>query len=280
MLTRIETLFDELSRSEQKVAQWVISNPNAAVHLSIAALAEASSVSEPTVIRFCRAVGCEGYQDFKLSLAGHMASGVGYVHRDVSPKDSAADLSSKVFDRSIATLIRARNNLNPTALSEAMDRLANAGRIEIYGLGASGLVAADAQHKLFRLGIPVISYSDPHVQCMSAAMLKQGDVLIVISHTGRSKDLIDSANLARESGAAVIGITVSGSPLSKSCDLNLYADVSEDTETFTPMTSRLVHLTIIDTLEVGVALRLGNTYQSKLKRAKESLHDKRLMVES
>ncbi|MGD8430934.1 MAG: SIS domain-containing protein, partial [Ectothiorhodospiraceae bacterium] len=151
-----------------------------------------------------------------------------------------------------------------------------ASRIEFYGHGASGVVAMDAQHKFFRLGVPTVAYSDPHVHSMSASILPADAAVVAISHTGRSLDLLDSVELAREAGARVVGITAAGSPLAERCDVALFADVHEDTDIYTPMTSRIAHLAILDVLSVGVALRKGPELLELLERTKNKLRDKRM----
>ncbi|MEX0729349.1 MAG: transcriptional regulator HexR [Aquisalimonadaceae bacterium] len=276
MLARIRSLRSELRRSEQKVADLILSRPNAIINAPISSIAQEADVSEPTVIRFCRAVGCTGFQDFKLRLAGSLASGVPYIYSGVSLDDRTEDLAGKVFDRAIATLIQVRNHLDSGALERAITILANASRIEFYGHGASGIVAMDAQHKFFRLGIPTVAYSDPHTHSMSAAILPKGSAVVAISHTGRSLDLVRSAELAMESGADVVSITAFGSPLAEKSTVALYADVAEDTDTFTPMTSRIAHLTINDILAVGVALRKGPELVHQLEKTKRNLAEKRL----
>lgn len=276
MLNRIQANKAGLRRSERKVAELVLAQPQAAINSSIGELARRACVSEPTVIRFCRALGCAGFQDFKLKLAQSLASGVPYVHTDVQPNDSPAELADKVFDRSIATLLQVRNRLDQEALRRAIDILAAATKIEFYGHGASGIVAMDAQHKFFRLGVPVVAYSDPHTHSMSAAIMQPGNVVVAISHTGRSMDLLVSVRLALEAGAQVIAVTAAGSPLAGLATVALCSDTSENTDTYIPMTSRIVDLVIMDILAVGVALRRGPELVQQLQKTKRILTEKHL----
>ena len=276
MLSRIETIRPQLRRSERHVADLVIARPNAAMSLSIASMAEQAGVSQPTVIRFCRAVGCNGYKDFKLRLAQSLASGVPYVHADVRLDDPTSELVAKIFNRTIATLMRVRTQIDAHALQRAIEVLASATKIEFYGLGNSGIVAEDAQHKFFRLGVHTVAYADPHVHGMAATMLGSGDVVVAISNTGRTIDLLRSVELAKDAGADVVGVTHSASPLAKLCTVALYVDVAEDPDVYSPMTSRIAHLAIIDTLAVGVALKRGPALAAQLERAKRSLRDKRV----
>ena len=276
LLDRIQAGLDRLRPSEQRVARYVLRHPNLVINLSFPDIAAQAGVSQPTVARFCTAAGFNGYRDFKLRLAQSLANGVPFVHHDVGPKDSMAEVGSKVFDRAIAALMTVRNHLDPAALERATRLLANAKRIEFYGAGNSGIVAMDAQHKFFRLGAPAIAYSDPHVHAMSASLLNAGDVVVAISGSGGTIDLLRSVEIARSAGAAVVAITASDSPLSQAATVTLLADVPEDLDVYAPMTSRLVHLAIIDVLSVGVAVMRGPGLAARLKRAKAVLTERRV----
>ena len=276
LLDRIEALLDAMRPSEQAVGKFVLRHPNLVISLSFPEIAGRAGVSQPTVARFCVAAGFSGYRDFKLRLAQSLANGVPFVHQDVGMQDSMADVAAKVFDRGIAALVTVRNHLDPEALERATKILATAKRIEFYGLGNSGIVAMDAQHKFFRLGVPAVAYSDPHVHAMSASLLGKGDVVVAISGTGRTRELIQSVEIARDAGATVIAITASGSPLARLAHVTLYADVPEDLDVYAPMTSRMVHLVMIDALSVGVAVARGPELAKRLKRAKEVIADRRM----
>lgn len=276
LLVRIAALRESLSPAETRVADVVLGAPAWVLQSALSALASRASVSDPTVIRFCRSLGLDGYQSFKLRLAHSLASGASFLHRDIAASDSPADLSVKVFERAARTLLDVAGQIVPARLDEAIELLAGARRIEFYGLGSSGIVAADARHKFFRLGLNAVSYSDPHVHGMAATMLSAGDVVVAISSTGRTIDLISSIEIARETGAAVIAIAPPGSPLSLQCNVPLGISVDEDTDVYTPMTTRLAQLTLIDVLSIGVALRLGPGLTSRLERARDSLRGKRL----
>ncbi len=276
LLDRIESLADGLRPSEQAVARFVLRHPNLVISLSFPEIAARAGVSQPTVARFCVAAGFSGYRDFKLRLAQSLAKGIPFVHRDVAPQDSMAEVGAKVFDRGIAALVTVRNHLDPAAMERATQMLAHARRIEFYGLGNSGIVAMDAQHKFFRLGVPTVAYSDPHVHSMAASLLAKGDVVVAISGSGQTRELIRSVEIARDASAEIIAITASGSALAKLADVAIYADVPEDLDVYAPMTSRLVHLAMIDALSVGVALARGPELGARLKRAKQVISERRV----
>ena len=280
MLDRVRAALTALPPAEQRVAALLLEDPRAFTSMPVAEIARRSGVSKPTVVRFCRSVGYDGLADFKLKLAGSVGEGVPYVHRAVSADDRPAELSVKVIDNAVSALLKYRNAAAGHAIARAIDALARActsgRRIEFHGVGNSGIVAQDAQHKFFRLGVHAQAVSDGHVQVMSATMLGEGDCAVVISNSGRSRDLVDVAGIAQRRGATVIAITASRSPLAR-CVLAggqvlLAADHPEDWERYSPMVSRLLHLVIIDILTTGVALRLdGERLQPMLQDIKRNL---------
>ena len=151
MTQRISDAILTMRKSERKVAEFVLTNPADIIHMRIVDLAKKADVSEPTVVRFCRAIGCEGFQDFKLNLAQQLASSPSFGQIAVTDEDSVADYSLKVFDSTVDTLLKVRDSLNPEVLDKAVSALCKANRVEFFAFGASGAVAADAQHKFFRL---------------------------------------------------------------------------------------------------------------------------------
>ncbi len=289
MLERIRACMPALPPAEQRVARLLLADPRAFASMPVVELAELSRVSKPTVVRFCRSVGYDGLADFRLKLAGNVNEGVPYVHRAVDDDDKTGDLIIKVIDNAVAALLRYRNAAAEQSVERAIQCLAEAcrtgHRIDFYGVGNSGMVALDARHKFFRLGVHASAVSDGHLQVMSATMLKPGDCAVVISNSGRSRDLLDVVDIARRKGAALIVITASGSPLAMllkpggdhaTPQILLAADHPEDYERYSPMVSRLLHLMIIDILTTGVALRLGPaTLRPMLQEIKRNLRLRR-----
>jgi len=271
LLEQIKRAEDRLRRSERKVADFILSDPQAALSLGISALAAASAVSDPTVLRFCRALGFDGFQSFKLALARALALGAPFIREGVGPDDDTATLGAKICSQTAAAIYGLPAKLDWTVVERAMEALAAAPRIECYGVGASGAVAIDAQNKLFRLNVPVTAYVDPHMQVMSASSLKRGDVVIAFSYTGRAREVIEAAQVARKQGATVIAVTTPGTPLAGAASVPILLPAIEDTEQFTPMISRLLQLVVVDILEIGVALRRGPSLFPHLRRMKESL---------
>jgi RpiR family transcriptional regulator, carbohydrate utilization regulator len=275
ILEKITNEIDTFSKSERKVAEVIMASPNTVIHASIAALAKQANISEPTVNRFCRRLDTKGYPDFKLHLAQSLANGTPYVNRHVDENDSADEYTSKIFESTMANLDLARKSLSGSIINRAVDVLTQANKISFFGLGASAVVAHDAQNKFFRFNVPVVYFDDILMQRMSAINSSQGDVVIVISHTGRTKSLVEVAHLAKENDATVIGITSNGTPLSKECHIVLSIDVAEDTDLYMPMSSRIAQLMLIDILATGFTLRRGTKFRDNLKKVKDSLRSSR-----
>lgn len=279
LLDSIRTQYDSLSRSEKKVALAVLEQPELAIGANISTLAQKAGVSEPTVVRFCRAVGFDGWHAFKLKLAQGLALSPG---ADESPalEDLATDLVSKICGRSINTLLDLRNSLDANAIEQTLQILSRAGRIEFYGQGTSGIIAADAQHKFFRSGIPTVAYADPHIHSISASLLKKGDAVVAISQRGTSSELLRSVQLARASGADVVALAPSGTPLAELATILIPIDLHFHTDPYTPISARLAYLVVIDILAVGLALRLPPDRRRKMNNAQKALQKIEMQFDS
>jgi RpiR family carbohydrate utilization transcriptional regulator len=280
MLDRIKACLPSLAPAEQRVGKLCLADPRAFAKLPVSELAVRSHVSKPTVVRFCRSVGYDGLSDFKLKLAGTVNEGVPFIHRSVDADDKIGDVMVKVIDNTVAAFLKYRNDASTMAIEKAVVALVQAyqaGRqIQFFGVGNSGIVAQDAQHKFFRLGVNTTAYSDGHMQVMSASVLKAGDCVVVVSNSGRTRDLMDACEIARKNGATTIVITASGSPLASAGHIHLSADHPEGYDKYSPMVSRLLHLMIIDILATAVALRIGSaTLQPMLSEMRQNLRSKR-----
>ena len=274
-----QTISDSLGamrKSERKVAEFILGNPSEVINMRIVDLARQAEVSEPTVVRFCRAVGCKGFQEFKLALAQQLASSPSFGQIAVTEADSVRQYTHKVFDSTVDTLLQIRDSIDTEQLDRAIQALSAAKRVEFYGFGASASVASDAQHRFFRLQIPSAAYSDPHLQNMSATSLEADSVVVAISQSGRTRALLDSMNLLRNRGITVIGLAPTGTPVLEAASIALPIDVVEDIQLYTPLSSRIAHLVVIDVLAIGVARQKGEQLQTHLQELQEGLKVLRL----
>ncbi len=274
LLSQVEAMREQLRPSERKLADYVLEAPREVLDLSMTDFAARAGVNQPTIARSCQPLGFSGFREFKIRLAQSIAADVPTVYRDVRSDKPAAGVAAKVLDRTIGALIAVRNSLSSDSVAAAIDMLSSAKRIEFYGAGGSGIAALDMQHKFFRLGVPSVAYSDPHTYTTSAALLGEGDVVVAISNTGRTKDILDACRSALNGSAKVIAITHGNSPLARMASVGLFANVDEDTDIFLPMTSCVSHLAIGDIL--ALALARGPSLAEKLAEAKDVLESRRV----
>lgn len=261
----------DLRKSDRRVAEVVLASPDDVVSMTLAQLSKAAEVSEPTVIRFCTAIGCEGFRDLRVKLARSMAFARSTSHTAITAEDDLGAVMTKIFDYNLSNLNWAQSKLDKEAVRAAVDVLAGAARIEFFGFGASGIVARDAQQKFPLFGTPCGAPADAHQMYMTAEMLSEGDVAVGVSNTGHTWEIVTSLQVARDNGATTIGITGQQSPMLEHCDVGLVVETLENTDLFTPTVSRLSHLVVIDILSTAVSLRRDETQHQRINRMKARL---------
>jgi DNA-binding MurR/RpiR family transcriptional regulator len=262
VLIRVRGALPNLRPAEQRVAEAVLADPAGVSESSITAVARQCQTSETTVLRFCRAIGLAGYPELRIALAraaqweetdqSHGAPTTGQI----SATDSLRDVVDKITHADARAIEDTAAALNLTVLEAAVDAMVKAGRVDIYGAGASALVGHDLHQKLHRIGMVSFAWADPHLSLTSAAVLSAGDVAVAISHTGTTIDTIDALATARNRGATTIAITnFNGSPISAEADHLLLTAARETTFRSGAMSSRIAQLALVDCLFAGVAQR-------------------------
>ncbi len=275
-LIKLRTLYNSLRVSEQKVADYIEIHPGEVIYLSISALADKCGVSEASVIRLCKILGYDGYQALKISMARSLVDPVKYIHEEIEENDDTYKIIQKVMVADMKAIEDTLKILDKAEVERAIDVISNAGTIQFYGLGGSAPVAFDAQHKFLRHGIPCIAYNDSHMQIMSASMLGKGDVVVGISHSGSTKDIVDSLKIASEAGAATICITSSeNSPVTKAASIKLIISARELSFRAEPMASRIAQLAVIDILSVGAAIKRDKEVIKNIEKSRQALTRKR-----
>jgi RpiR family transcriptional regulator, carbohydrate utilization regulator len=270
LIHHIRTVAESLRPAERKVAEMVLADIDFAMRASITELAQRADVSEPSVTRFCRAVGAHGLRDFKMRLAQSAAGGLPYASAaaGVESGDEIGTLLDKVTESVVQGVTHARASLDPAVFEAAVAALGSARRVFFFGVGAgSGLVAQDAALRMLRLDIAASAFTDAHLQRLYAGLLEPGDVAFAISHSGRSVEVNESIQIAKERGATTIALTNAGSRLAWVVDIPLLLRVPATSEPNAPGVSRIAHLTVIDALAVGVALGLGPKTLAKMRDA-------------
>ncbi|MGJ9382233.1 MurR/RpiR family transcriptional regulator [Salipaludibacillus sp. CF4.18] len=274
---RIRASYHSFREKEKRIADYILAHPEEIVHSTISQVAEKLQVAEATVFRFCKHIGFKGYQAMKIALASEVNTGMKDIHETIQEGDDEQLVAEKVFKANIRTLEETLTIIDGNDFKRAVDMILSANRLEFYGNGGSGAIALDAHHKFMRTGIPCISYSDSHFQVMSASQLTEKDVVVLISHTGTNRDILDALEIAKEQGAMTIGITtLAKSPLSQGVDVALYT-VSEETDYRSEaLSSRLAQLTLIDALYVNVSMQRKELMKKSLTKVRKAISAKRI----
>ncbi len=275
-LIKIRGAYSTFQKAEQRIANVISKNPEEVIGLSITEFAEKSETSESSVVRFCKSIGYRGYYELKISLARELVVSPQQIYEEIGLKDDMAAVKHKVFQSTILALQETIKILNDRELEKAVEAICQAGLLAFYGMAASAAVALDSSHKFLRINIRSVSYSDSHMQAISASLLREGDVAFGISHSGSSKDVVDALRIARQSGATTICLTHhTKSPITKVADIKLFTAARETALRSDAMTSRIAELSILDVLYVGVALRRYEVSLKSIERTKEALAEKK-----
>jgi DNA-binding MurR/RpiR family transcriptional regulator len=276
ILLRIKAKYNEMGRGEKNIADWILAHPQDIISLSITGLAEKCKSGEATIVRFSRRLGLGGYQDLKISIAQELVTGDKMLGEEMLPEDSCYDLFDKTCNHIFLSLEYTRKVLKPEALEAAAEKISQAHRIAIYGLGNSAAVALDAQHKFLRAGLSATAYCDNHMQAIAACHLQEGDVALGVSHSGSSVDVVDALRLSRAAGAFTIGITNAGkSPIQKQCDIVLFTASDETRYTILGMSSRIAQLAIISSIHAYLLLRHGEKSVEAVRNTERALLGKK-----
>ncbi len=269
LVSRLERAEERLTPSELRIAMIVRSNFEAATRMTIAELAARARVSQPTVTRFCVALGCKSYADFKLSLATTMTVASAYLNYERSISGDTANLAHMTAKRATSAIRECLDQLDTQTLSQAINAIASCKRLDVYGQGGgSAAIVEDAKLRFFRLGIAVCAYVDGHQQRMSAATLDETCCVLAISNSGRSKPVVEAVEIARSFGAPTIALTRPQTPLASAASLVVPIVIPESDSVLLPTPSRYAHLAVIDTLAAGVAIKLGKKAVNTLRRVR------------
>lgn len=282
-LVRIRSLLPGLARAEQRVANVVLEDPSAVARRSITEVALAANTSETTVTRFCKAIGFGGYPQLRIALAADTARSQARTSRDlggdITADDDLGSIVGKISYSDARAVEETADQLDLTALKRVIDLLAEAGRVDVYGVGASAFVAADLQQKLHRIGRISFAWSDTHIMLTSAAVLRPGDVAVGISHTGATTDTVEALRAAKEHGATTVALTnFPRSPITEVADHVLTTAARETTFRSGATASRIAQLTVVDCLFTGVAQRNMEQSMSALDATRDAVSTHRLGV--
>lgn len=258
-LVSLQAILEELKPSEQKVAQYILAHPEEVVKLSVQKLAELSGVSEATIIRLARSLNMKGYQELKLRIAGDLNKQVTNnlgSYQEIMMEGSIESIMQAVSWNNIQSIQDTQSVLSSDEVKRAADALSQARKIDVYGVGASAVIAADIKQKFSRINLWCEAYADFHAQLTSAVNLTEQDVVIGISYSGQTEDIIQSLTEARQQGATIVTLTKFGpSPVAELADIRLFTSSVEKSIRSGAMASRIAQLNVIDILFITMVSR-------------------------
>lgn len=275
-LGRIRIAQPKMAKGAQRIAQFILEQPEEVVGMSVTELSEATGVSEGSVINFCRSIGLSGFQQLKLSLAQESVQPVQFIHEDLDRDDDMETICRKVFHSGMQALRDTLSVLDADALARAVEVVSAAKRIEIYGIGSSAPIAEDTQYRMLRIGLDVRAVTDSHVQAISASRCDRDVAVLTISHSGATHETMAATRLAKEAGAKTIVITnFARSPIQAHADIVLFTMARETRFRTEAMTSRIAQLCALDALIAALALADYERATDVLKKSSEVLSIKR-----
>lgn len=273
----LRSSYVNLTKSEKKIADYILIDTKKFIEQTVSEIADTTDSSEITVSRFCKKLGYSGLQSLKIAVAGEMYSNEETVYKDINIDDSCEIVAGKVFKNIIDGLHDTLKLLNFDDVKNAVDILNKAKRIVAYGLGNSAMICKDIETRFLRFNIPVQAYADSHQQFTSASLLTIDDVVIAVSHTGASLDILESVKIAKENKAKVIAITsYANSPLAKLADVTLTGMGREVHYRSEAVASRIVHIAIVDLLYTGLAMKNHDAYIGNMNKMRKVIAKKRI----
>lgn len=266
-ILKINSAYSSFRTAEKRVADYITAHPEEIVYLSITELAERSNASEATIVRMCQQAGFRGYHDLKIVITQDLVAPLKNIHEDITEDDDTAAVMQKVFHANMQALENTRAVLDINQMEKATQALINASTVGVLGVGTSGPIVEDCQYKFMRIGLRCQAFVDPHIQLMLIAQLDAGDVLLGISHSGSSREVVEAMSAAKEAGVTTICITgYAKSPITRVSDIRLHTSAVETKYRMEAVASRVAQLSITDALEVNVALRIKERALAQIRK--------------
>ncbi|MGN1095564.1 MAG: MurR/RpiR family transcriptional regulator [Eubacteriales bacterium] len=247
ILLKAQLLYNDMGKSEKKIADWLFAHPGDNLPMSISELAERCDSSESTIVRFARRLGFSGYGELKISVAQEQEKKL--VSPTITENDSCFEILEKICNDAYLSFERTKRTIAPENIAAAANLIAGAGKTVLIGLGSSASVAQDAANKFLRAGCPAYSYGDTHMQMIAVAHMNKNDVLVGVSQSGASKDIVEAMKLAQSRGISTVSITgTERSPITRHSDITLLTDTEETKHSSLALSSHLSRLVVIDAL--------------------------------
>ena len=272
---KIRFLYNEMGSAEKKIADYILEHSGDIISYSISELSKLCGCGDATVVRFSRRLGFSGFQAMKIGIAQELSS-ASAISSEISKNDSCFEIFKKRISDITIALQNTETVLNPESLEQAAQTIMKANRVVIFGLGNSASIATDAAHKFLRLGIDAQACSDNHLQAIIASHLDRKSVAIGISHSGSSKDIVESLQLSKIGGASTICVTNYGSsPIVEAADIALFTKADETRHSILAMSSRIAQLAIFDAIYFYIVVNADKTSLQAIFNSETSLQNKK-----
>ena len=273
----VQSVMAVLTKTERKVAELILHDPEFVMFASITDVAERASVGETTVIRVCRKLGFRGYQEFKLSIARHIASPAEAAGGPVRASDTLEVALQKIAAYNVQTLTDTTKLLRAADVAKAADMVLGAARVYVFGVGSSGITALDLRYRLMRIGVTGVSEADAHTIAMLCALAQPADVIVGISVTGTTKDLNDALQIAKRRRADIICVTNHArSPITHLADVSLLTSARESPLQGGALGTKIAQMQVLDALASAIALKSRGRSDDALERTAAAVVDKKL----
>lgn len=270
VFTEIRVKYNTLSKNQKIIANYILDNKDKCVRMTLRELGNECRLSETTIIRFINKLDYTSYQAFRLDMAQDVMKnnaaiqGVGEEQHEIKAGDSPEEIKNKVISIAASAITDINKLVDGQKLAKITELIEKSNKIMFFGAGGSGVIATDEYHKFLRCGLDVINESNTHIALIHAALLSENDLLILISHEGESKEVIECAKLAKRSGATVLGITsYMNSDLAKMADLCIFSSTNDSPYYTDDMVSRIVQLVIMDMVVITLSTRIDDVNRKR-----------------
>ena len=272
---RLRMMLSVLTPLEARLVDTVL-NHNFHEDTALKDVAEGCGMSEAMVVKTAKKLGFPGFRELRRQVAAYNKLPITEMHQELSPTDSIREIVTKVFRTSAQALEETLAILDLAAFERAAVMIAKAKQRDFYGFGGSAQIARDAVHKFLRIGVRATAYDDPHMMLMSASLLGKQDVVIALSHSGQTANVIESVKAAQNNGVPVIAITnYAESPLANLANVVLLSTARGSPLTGENAAARVAQLNILDALFVAVAQRDYAQAERNLERTMQAVAHKR-----
>lgn len=273
LFSRIRLQSHRFTPAQERIVNYLQYNAHKALTLPINKLAEYCQVGDATIIRFCRLLGYDSYPAFRIALAKELADEeIRPIYEEVQKQDTLSDVIRKVIDSSIQGIKDLEKQIYPQSLEKIAEHFHRASVIHVVGLGASGVVAQDAMHKLMRLGFKMNAYTDSHLMTIAASIAEPDEIFFAISHSGETTEILNTVSLAKKQGCFTCALTSSSeSTITSAVDAYLLSSTRETKMRSDAMISRIVQLVVIDILYVMLALQIGEPATARIHQSRLAL---------